>query len=307
MKDETRSFYESAVHGAVTRIFARLDEALDLAALARHAALSPLHFHRIFRGVLGETPLAMHRRIRLERAAHELAAGDAPVTRIAFAAGYETHESFTRAFAEHYGASPSAFRQKIEEARAGCARPPQLELAARSGLHFRPGAAGPSWSIVKGDPAMNVESKTLPPLRVAAVRHVGAYNAISEAFVRLGELAGKAGLLGRPGTQMIALYHDDPDAVPVAELRSDAAVTVPEDAALPPGTTELRIPGGTYASTTHVGPYTGLSDAWAKLMGGWLPSSGCRIGEGPSFEIYRNTPMTAPPEELVTELYVPIV
>jgi AraC family transcriptional regulator len=103
MKPDTRSFYELAVEKAIQRVIADLDRALDLQALARVAALSPFHFHRVFRGMVGETPLELHRRLRLERAAHALLFEDRPVTEIAFAAGYETHESFTRAFRSHYG------------------------------------------------------------------------------------------------------------------------------------------------------------------------------------------------------------
>jgi AraC family transcriptional regulator len=305
VKRETRSFYENAVRRAALRVQDELDGALDLGALARSAALSPLHFHRIFRGMVGETPLELHRRLRMERAAHELAFGDAPVTRVAFEAGYETHESFTRAFRDHYGASPSAFRQSALEARAACTRPPPTELAARCGVHFRPGGRSePDLSI--GGITMHVDLKNLPDLRVAAVRHTGPYNRIGEAFERLGEIAGKAGLIRHPGTEMIALYHDNPEATPVDQLRSDAAVTVARDAELPKTLTEIHIPAGRYAWTTHVGPYSGLGDAWTQFMGTWLPESGHRVGAGPSFEIYRNDPSNAKPEELRTELYLPI-
>ncbi|EYF03811.1 AraC family transcriptional regulator [Chondromyces apiculatus] len=309
MKRETRSFYEMAVRGAVERIFDQLDDALDLTALARTAALSPLHFHRIFRGMLGETPLELHRRLRMERAAHQLATGDAPVTRVAFDAGYETHESFTRAFGDHYGVSPSAFRLKASEARAACARAPQRELAARCGLHFHPGQRPElslSFTNTKGEPAMHVDLKDLPEYRLAAIRHVGPYHHISEAFGRLGEIAGRAGLIRPPHTEMIALYHDDPEATAASALRSDAAISVPDDVILPEGVTEIRIPARRYACTTHVGPYTKLGDTWAQFMGSWLPQSGHRVSDGPSFEIYRNTPGETPPEELRTEIYLPI-
>lgn len=304
VKNETRSFYEQVVQRAVERIYDELDDALDLAALARTAALSPLHFHRIFRGMIGETPLELHRRLRMERAAHRLANGDAPITRIAFEAGYETHESFTRAFGEHYAMAPSAFRQRASEARAACAGPLELELATRSGLHFPRGDSPLRFS--KGNIVMHVEMKDLPELRVAAVRHIGPYNRISEAFQRLGEIAGRAGLIRHPGTEMLALYHDDPDATPADQLRSDAALTVPNDAVLPSGVTEIRIAAGRYACMVHVGPYTGLGDAWERFMGTWLPESGHRLASGPSFEIYRNTPMDTPPEKLRTEMYLPI-
>jgi methylphosphotriester-DNA--protein-cysteine methyltransferase len=84
VKTETRSFYEAAVERAVTRIASTLDEALDLEAIARVAALSPFHFHRVFRGMVGETPLEMHRRLRLERAASQLVGGTASITTVSF-------------------------------------------------------------------------------------------------------------------------------------------------------------------------------------------------------------------------------
>jgi len=82
VKAETQSFYEVAVRKAVERVLGGLDEALDLQRLAREAALSPFHFHRIFRGMLGETPLELHRRLRLERAALCLRDQNTPVTSV---------------------------------------------------------------------------------------------------------------------------------------------------------------------------------------------------------------------------------
>lgn len=41
-------------------------------------------------------------------------------------------------------------------------------------------------------------------------------------------------------------------------------------------------------------------------MGEWLPSSGRRVGTGPTFEVYRNTPETAAPNDLRTDLYLPL-
>src|SRR5690606_37238668 len=107
MKPMTRSFYQTCVQKAVEHVMSHLDEALDLHALARIAALSPYHFHRIFRGMLGDTPLELQRRLRLERAAWQLLHEGKSVTSVAFAAGYEAHESFSRAFRTHYGCPPS--------------------------------------------------------------------------------------------------------------------------------------------------------------------------------------------------------
>ncbi len=301
MKATTRSYYEDIVDRAVRRVVANLDSALDLNAFAKEAALAPLHFHRIFRGMMGETALELHRRLRLERAAMQLASGDAAVTTIAFDAGYETHEAFTRAFGKAYVMSPSAFREDQRRARDACERTRTCELATPSGVHYARELA----ITFQGASNLIVSIEQIPELRLATVHHTGPYDTISKAFAKLGQIAGPAGLI-RGDCKMIAVYHDDPESTPAAELRSEAALTVPAETAMPTGLDEGRIAGGTYAKTVHEGPYTGLGDAWARFMGVWLPESGRTVGGGAMFEVYKNTPETAKPDELVTELYLSV-
>ncbi len=305
MKPDTRSFYERAVRKVVEVVAADLDRALDLEELARTAAMSPFHFHRVFRGMTSETPLALQRRLRLERAATMLVETDTPVTTIAFAAGYETHESFTRAFRQAYACAPSEFRQRSDPSRPNCA-PPRVELASMSGLHYHRGRVDTSrLHIIRGEVPMDVTIKDMPAYRLAAVRHIGPYMQISQAFARLGALAGPTGLIG-PGAIMLAIFHDDPETTPPQDLRSDAALTIADDARLPEGLSEMHLPAGRYAMTSHVGPYEHLGDVWARFMGEWLPASGERLAETPSYEIYRNTPADVPADRLVTELYLPL-
>lgn len=307
MKPETRSFYELSVRAAVRAIACGLDDALDLGALARQAALAPLHFHHVFRGMVGETPLELHRRLRLERAARQLIEADEPVTQVAFAAGYETHEAFTRAFRQAFGASPSELRARARTAASTCQRAPATELPARSGVHVDAGPCADPWfPPAEGAPAMDVVIEQHPELTVAALRHLGPYGTISEAFGKVGAIAGPAGLFGLPGIALIGLYHDDPEATPLAELRSDAGLVVPAGTRIPAGLTELRVPAGRYARARHEGSYSTLGDAWARLMGEWLPRSGERAANGPCFELYRNDPSDTPPEDLLTDLYVPL-
>jgi AraC family transcriptional regulator len=111
----------------------RLRELLDavlaedhttLGAMAGGAFSSPYHFSRqLVRGT-GEPPVAMHRRVMLERAAWQLRRG-ASVTDAALAAGYDSVDGFSRAFARAYGSSPSR-------------RPENTWLPAPNGIHFHP-------------------------------------------------------------------------------------------------------------------------------------------------------------------------
>jgi AraC family transcriptional regulator len=152
---------------------------------------------------------------------------------------------------------------------------------------------------------MSIEILERPALHLASVRHVGSYMTIREAFQRLNDLVTAAGLANRD-TLLIGIYHDDPSITPEDKLRSDAAITVPPKTKLPSGLTEMVIPAGRYAHTTHVGPYAGLGDVWNHLRNEWLPRSGEQLGDGMSYEVYRNTPMNAKPDELVTDLYLPL-
>jgi AraC family transcriptional regulator len=149
---------------------------------------------------------------------------------------------------------------------------------------------------------MKVEIVQQPTLRLASVRHVGAYTRIPEAFQRLNDLATAAGL-SNSDTLLVGVYHDDPSTTPEEKLRSEAAITIPAKTKIPRGLTELVIPAGRYAHTTHVGPYTGLGEVWGYLRNDWLSRSGEKLGDGMSYEIYRNTPMNAKPHELVTDVY----
>jgi AraC family transcriptional regulator len=302
MKPETRSYYEQAVQQAVEQIARNLDEALDLETLAAGACLSPFHFHRVFKGMVGETPLELIRRLRMERAAWKLAGSDQSVTEVAFDAGYETHEAFTRAFRASYSTSPSGFRQR---------KYPRIELAATCGVHFNSEWAGASRACVpafiprdSGGQTMDVEIKEMPELRVGTVRHIGPYNQIPQAFGRLGAIAGPAGLFQQPDAAMIAIYYDDPETTDQNELRSDAGIVVSDRVPLPSELGEQRLPAGRYARTVHVGPYERLGDTWARFMGEWLPASPHRIGAGPSYEIYRNDPTKVPKHELRTDLFI---
>ena len=296
MKPETESFYARVVQRVIEHVASHLDEALPLEAMARQACLSPFHFHRVFRGMVGETLVELGRRLRMERAAWRLLHTDRPVTVIAFDAGYETHEAFSRAFRVSYAESPSVFRRR---------RRARIELAAPCGVHFRDDGQVPAFVPVNsGGSTMNVEIARQPEHRVGTVRHIGPYIQISEAFARLGDLA--APLFERPGAMMVALFHDDPDTTPADQLRSDAGVVVGEGVPLPDGLTEQKIPAGEYASTIHVGPYEQLGDTWARFMGEWLPASGRRMGPGVSYEIYHNTPMDTPKDQLRTEIRIPL-
>jgi AraC family transcriptional regulator len=306
MKDGTRKHYEELVAHAVEHVRGSLDGALDLQELGRRACLSPLHFHRIFRGLLSETPGELHRRMRLERAGWSLVTTRHAVTRIALEAGYDTHESFTRAFVAAYGLPPSDFRVRASENPTHWCVASASSLPAHSGIHFSLQHSD-AIRFTTEQTTMHVTVQDLPAKRVFAVSHRGPYNMIGAAFARLNEILESSQLDQRHWLEMVAIQYDDPESVPTAELRSEAGIVVAGDVTtVPVGLHEVTIPAGSYARYTHQGPYDRLGDAWGRLMGQWLVQSGRRVGNAPSYERYLNTPGNAAPQDLLTELYLSV-
>ena len=153
---------------------------------------------------------------------------------------------------------------------------------------------------------MNVQLETRPEIRVATLAHVGPYNTIGTTFDRLGSIGGAAGLFASHDARMIAIYFDDPETTPAAQLRSAAGVTVSAEAVLPQTLKEVRLPAGRWACALHRGSYDSLGDTWQRLLGQWLPHSGLRLGSGECYELYLNHPGNAREQDLETLMYVPI-
>src|SRR5437016_2901989 len=107
-----------------------LDQEQDANGLAHHAYRSRTQFYRVFRAMIEETPVAMRRRLLLERAAWQLSRTQLPVTDIGFHANYGSLEAFTRAFGKAFHVSPSLYR------RMGAT---YTHLHAANGIHHHSG------------------------------------------------------------------------------------------------------------------------------------------------------------------------
>jgi len=96
---------------ALKYIDAHMDGCLSVSTVAEVACLSRYHFHRRFAYYLGITLCDYVRWLRLTQAANTLTESDLKVTDVAFSMGYETAESFTKAFRRRFGTPPTVFRK----------------------------------------------------------------------------------------------------------------------------------------------------------------------------------------------------
>ena len=271
--------YETRINRVTAFIYEHLDEPLDLDRLADVAALSPWHWHRVYAAMRGETIIDAVRRLRLMRAAADLANTDLSVEQVGKRAGYDNVQSFTRIFADAYGMPPATYR--------------------RDGSHA---AFNPAQN---GAPAahFDVTIRHVPELRLAVEDHTGNYMNIGGAYERLFGRVAALGLLG-PGIRMIGIYLDDPGAVSEEKLRSQAGLLV--EGPLPDTLRTATVGGGDYATLRHKGPYSDMRAAYRWLFGTWLPQSGREPDDRPVLEEYLNSPRDTPPGDLLTDLYLPI-
>jgi AraC family transcriptional regulator len=99
------------IQNALTYIEENLTEELEIRDIAKKAFLSPFYFQRIFGVMCGISAGEYIRGRRFSLAGEELARSDAKVIDIAAKYGYDSPDSFNRAFQRFHGISPSAAKK----------------------------------------------------------------------------------------------------------------------------------------------------------------------------------------------------
>ena len=99
-----------SIQKAIDYMEENLLEKISYEDAARHVYMSNYHFHRLFSMLSGMTANEYIRCRRLSMAGHELALSGKKVINVALKYGYESPESFSRAFTRFHGVSPMAAR-----------------------------------------------------------------------------------------------------------------------------------------------------------------------------------------------------
>ncbi|MEE8170544.1 MAG: GyrI-like domain-containing protein, partial [Phycisphaerae bacterium] len=196
-----------------------------------------------------------------------------------------------------FDASPSEFRKRHRAAPVP-PRPTRVHYAADGRVEAFEPVSG------EGD-MIDVRIEERQAIRVAFIRHVGPYDGVGPTWQKMFAWASPLGLVG-PGTTPIGLCHDDPDVTPRDRVRYDACLAVDERTQPQSEMGVQEIPAGEFAVAAHHGPYERLGETYRTLCGQWLPRSGREPASRPAYEIYLNSPLTAAPEDLMTDIYLPL-
>ncbi|MEI4831513.1 AraC family transcriptional regulator [Bacillus sp. FJAT-53711] len=104
--------YEMQIQKVIDSIEEDVMEKQTLANLARIAGFSEFHFHRVFQALVGDSVMEYVRKRRLARAAYQLSHTEGKILDIALEHGFQSHETFTRAFKKLFHMTPSAYRKQ---------------------------------------------------------------------------------------------------------------------------------------------------------------------------------------------------
>jgi len=271
----------------------RLEESFAIEDVARAAFTSPFHYQRMFFMVTGMTVAEYVRKRRLTLAAQELAMSPVKVVDVALKYGYDSPESFAKAFRKIHGISPSEARQ------------PGAKLKAFPRLSFHLSLRGDKdmdYKIVDKD-AFVVAGKAYRTTCAGGEnsREIPTFWAASNADGTVKRLAG----LSTDGNVLGVIADMTPGSdeftyLIAAEIE-DAARAQGQD-----GFVTRTIPAATWAVFTSVGPLPGaIQDVFRRIYQEWFPATGYEHAAGAELEVYPAGDTAS--ADYRCEVWVPIV
>jgi AraC family transcriptional regulator len=264
-----------------------LGEELSIERLGREANFSKFHFHRQFSAYVGVSVARYVQILRLKRASRQLVFQPAAkIINIAFEAGFETPESFSRAFKREYGQTPSQFRSA--PAWKQWRETYRFAFSARSRT-------------------MDVKIVDLAEIKVAALEHRGPLELVNDTARKFIEWRKESRLSPKDSSRTFGIAYDNPDTTEPQAFRFDICGEVSADVpANPQRVVTKAIPRGRCAVVRHLGSHDRIGECAYYLYRDWLPGSGEELRDFPLFFHYLNLITETPEPELVTDIYLPL-
>jgi effector-binding domain-containing protein len=147
----------------------------------------------------------------------------------------------------------------------------------------------------------------VPSMNVLGTTKTGTYALIPELLMKVFALIQekKATIAGPP---LFLCHETSPAAVLEANEKGTAEVEVAWPVIEPmKGTKEIKayvLLGGRMAHVVHKGPYETCESTYRALFA-WIEKNGLTIC-GPIREMYPNDPRVVPPQDIITDIYVPV-
>lgn len=269
-----------------------MEEQLDIEKVAKAAYSSTFHFQRMFHMLTGMTVAEYVRKRKLTLAAQELAMSSAArVLDVALKYGYDSPESFAKAFRRVHGITPSAAREAGANLKAYPRISFHLSLKGDKDMDYRIverkefNVVGKALKVTTKD---NESTKRIPEFWNECGKD-GTIEKLCTALIGSNVLLGicmDMELEKEQFTYMIAVEGND--------ISKDSAITA------------RTIPAATWAVFTSVGPMPGaIQKVIEKIYQEWFPATGYEHAEAPELEVY--PPGDTMAEDYHCEVWIPVI
>lgn len=234
--------------------------------MAEIACLSPYHFSRVFYSMTGMSPALYWRRRVLTKAAQSLLSTNQSILDMALEYGYETQESFTRAFKDMFGVNPGQLRKSSIDLEPLYQKP----LTQEGLQHFKTGGLN-----------LQPEYKEHPAIKVCGVSGIIDYDGVWQA--------------NHIWSKYLQKYDQENEityGVCQGTIDSGALAGQLTYLAGHPCNKECKeleiidIQSGNYAVFTHNGALKDFGSTLQYIWQIWVPRSDIELREAPDFEVY---------------------
>jgi len=267
--------YLKQIQKGIDYIENNLDFDIPLAQVANAAGISQWHFQRIFKALTNETLKTYIRSRRLANSLDKLLSTDTRILDIAISAGFESQESFTRAFKKSFTMTPNEYR-KLGNKHLFLKK---VQLDQEYLLHIN--------NNITLTPSIETRKKCLL---------VGMKTCFYGVDSEKNNLAEKLPLLW---DNFLGRINEIADIIPdigygiiqqnrhkAGQLDYYAAVEVSRIESLPEHMLSIDIPESTYATFAHRGKVENIDNTVNYIYSNWLLQSGMRHTYGSDLEIY---------------------
>ncbi|MBZ4669326.1 MAG: hypothetical protein JG775_2479 [Defluviitaleaceae bacterium] len=282
-----------SMNNALAYIEEHLTEEIDYSEVSKIAYCSEYHFKRMFSFLAGISLSEYIRRRRLTLAALDLKDNNLRIIDVAVKYGYNSADSFSRAFHSLHGILPSEARSENTQLKAYPRMTFQLSIKGGCEMNYR---------IVEKGPFKIVGFKKRVPIRFNGVNPE-----IAEMIKLLTpEVIKKLKLLSNvEPTGIISASTNFSKGRMEEKCELDHYIGVATSSDETAEFDVLKVEDSTWAVFESIGPFPEtLQNVWGRIYSEWFPSSGYEAVEGPEI-LWNESPDTGNPKYR-SEIWIPV-
>ena len=270
----------------------RFREEINASEVEKISFYSYRNINRIFLALQHETIGQYIKRLRLEKAAEFLKYSKASITDIAFEIGYSDLAAFSKAFKNKFNCSPAHYRSTHNS---------KTEIVKK--------AIDPS--VFETGRLLDFEIEEIPGMEVLYLEHQGDYQnitAIKHTWGQLVRYASKLNLI-KEDTIFLAEVLDDEEITEHIHCRYNCAIVLEQslEVELEGFFRTKKIAPQGYAKFIHKGSHESCIDTYNAIYAQWMFHVQHEFADQPTLEFFLNDDENTKAEDLLTEIYIPIV